>query len=98
MKNYYPFRTIVVYENGRKAEEWIENFVENYSIMIKDSMFKSDRVRLILHDDSVIEVIPATESARGMKADRVYIDKNVNQFLKDNVFEPMRISQPLIEF
>lgn len=97
MKNYFPFHTIVGYRDKEVADKWVEEFCNEYPDAIKYIRKSKDFTHIVLQEDSVIDVIPAIENMRGKRADRVYLDKNVHEFIKDNVFYPMRASAFLIE-
>lgn len=79
MIEYSPYRTLVVYEDIRRARKWYNNFVEHYADAIQRVRKGLNEMTIILKDDSIIDIVPFTDGVRGYRADCIYYDYKISE-------------------
>ena len=94
---YVPFRTLVVYKTKEYAYDWINNFFKLYNDAVKKVIEQDIGVDIILHDESVISLRPPINHPLcGYRANRVYVDPQVDEKFVDEILYPLCINAHVI--
>lgn len=94
---YVPFRTLVVYKTKEYAYNWVNDFFKLYNDAVKKIIEQSVGWDIILHDESIICLRPPMDYLlHGYKANRVYVDPQIDGKFVDEILYPLCINACLI--
>lgn len=94
---YVPFKTLVVYKTKEYAYDWINDFFKLYNNAVKEIVEQSAGWDIILHDESIISLRPPIDYLfRGHRANRVYVDPQVDKKFVDEILYTLRINAHVI--
>lgn len=94
---YSPFVTLVVYKTKEYAYDWVNDFFSMYNDAVKKVIEEDVGLDIILYDESVISLRPPiNRPLRGYKANRIYVDPQVDEKFVDEILYPLRINAHVI--